>query len=54
MIYLALIPYGLIYTYLAYRLGAAIEGYRAYDKIMKELHEKLAETRIAKRGETDE
>lgn len=54
MIYLALIPYGLIYTYLCYRLGAAVEGYRAYDKIMTELYKKLGETEIAKKEATDE
>lgn len=54
MIYLALIPYKLICAYLAYRLGAAIEGYRAYDKIVTELYKKLGETEIAKKETTHE
>lgn len=53
MLYLLFIPYGLIYTYLAYRLGCAVSAYRAYDKVMTELYNKLAESKIANKEESN-
>lgn len=52
MLYLLFIPYGLIWTYLTYRLGCAVSAYRAYDKLMTELYDKLAESKIANKEES--
>lgn len=52
MLYLLFIPYGLIWTYLTYRLGSAVSAYRAYDKLMTELYDKLAESKIANKEES--